>query len=1254
MNSRTQSFSRGHQQYSNENIEYLPARLAKVTTSKPAANPLQFVKVGPCDLYRSAQEQIRKVEQVKKMKAEVRDEAEDWQSNLDNWKSSRRKRQEHIIERVVEVKKLELEEHDRSRRKSKTFSEILEERYARPSDGHVFQLHQKAAGSASQQQQQQQNARRAPASAASVRERLSTLERQADAPAPARSPTKPRPASASRERLGSATSPSRDSAFQAKLANFEGGDSPRSASPGDGSSSAAEAPTAAGAANSNSRRAQLHRSLDSLDVGPGAAASAAADLLSEAFERVQSLQSGDTDREDSGIHTADVSCSVSQADEPVDEAEPAAGADVDADADADVSSSSAVASSAAAAAESDSMAEALDAADVSEETATTVGSEVPPHVDSAPLSPMTPMSPVSPMSPMSPMSPTHVPVAEVVAPGTEQEQLIAVTAAVPLAAMIPPAIPEEPEASPVSGESAASTPTAMAPAEAAPAPAPAHASALLPEPLTPVAAVAPEPPQSAAAPAPKPTPAAAPPAQPAPPAEASQPVEMLMSTSPQPLALPLPPPATLAFGAPLTPLSSPLVTPTSLTSEPLDTALLPPLSLTGEVEIVGGLSFPLGPPTSAEPPKEKPPPPPTELTDDEEPLPAESPLRRLDSTKRIKKEIRRKRSDFLGIAGRDDMDAEEPALTLAPPPDMAALLAEERRLQQQLFRRSLASESDAADAAESRDSGVELERGAAEDAASPEPHSRTNSEIFGHTSLTSEEEEVSRREKEIIANLDQEEQWRRGDSIGEQLAERLRVLEIEKAELDRRRMEEEGIRREEERRLAAREAALRLHEASVVDNKAMLLLVAGCGSAPILFQSTDDSSELQEPLEETPDTGVRAWMHLLTFLIAVVALFISLVLASLQVLISHREALRREQARLDAQREQLRDLEPAVLPTTIQPPQSPQHRWSAGPALQSYGNRQPEMSTAPAPRRPPPPAPPAKPQRVASQEQRERDNNEQKLVIMKWSSRVPSADCLATESNRGNLPTQQSSAVQQPVQPHQMTRQTLQALSAAPRSRLITNDTWIQARRKQEPTRPGLNTQHWLIQEAEHRRLTEQAQRCAPPPRRPPPPQQQWAHHQPPPPPPPPRPEAKPLPDSIIQTLTQRVQGRTGHTEKKKTAGVSLSPNREQTVPLKQFPASNSPANNLPPPTLNGDSQEKMLSVSGKKKCSHCGEELGRGAAMIIESLRLFYHIDCFKCCVCHVQLGDGLMGTDVRVRNSKLHCHNCYSSEDGVKFSCV
>lgn len=52
---------------------------------------------------------------------------------------------------------------------------------------------------------------------------------------------------------------------------------------------------------------------------------------------------------------------------------------------------------------------------------------------------------------------------------------------------------------------------------------------------------------------------------------------------------------------------------------------------------------------------------------------------------------------------------------------------------------------------------------------------------------------------------------------------------------------------------------------------------------------------------------------------------------------------------------------------------------------------------------------------------------------------------------------------------------------------------------------------------------------------------------------------------------------------------------------------------------------------------------------MIIESLRLFYHIPCFKCCVCGIQLGNGSAGADVRVRNHKLHCHNCYSNDEGL-----
>lgn len=127
-----ESRSTSNKPVSHDPVDYIQkARVTKAVPPKPAYDPLQFVQLKPCNLVKTAQEQIKKAEHVKKVQEEKKEEPEEWQCNLDSWKSSRRKRVEHIIDRVVEVKKFELEEHDRNRRKSKTFNEMMEQRGSR-------------------------------------------------------------------------------------------------------------------------------------------------------------------------------------------------------------------------------------------------------------------------------------------------------------------------------------------------------------------------------------------------------------------------------------------------------------------------------------------------------------------------------------------------------------------------------------------------------------------------------------------------------------------------------------------------------------------------------------------------------------------------------------------------------------------------------------------------------------------------------------------------------------------------------------------------------------------------------------------------------------------------------------------------------------------------------------------------------------------------------------------------------------------
>ncbi|NXM02756.1 LMO7 protein, partial [Tyrannus savana] len=98
-------------------------------------------------------------------------------------------------------------------------------------------------------------------------------------------------------------------------------------------------------------------------------------------------------------------------------------------------------------------------------------------------------------------------------------------------------------------------------------------------------------------------------------------------------------------------------------------------------------------------------------------------------------------------------------------------------------------------------------------------------------------------------------------------------------------------------------------------------------------------------------------------------------------------------------------------------------------------------------------------------------------------------------------------------------------------------------------------------------------------------------------------------------------------------ATSARAPSMSQTAPRAQSPVSASQPG----------SQTRSRSVSGKKICSYCNNVLGKGAAMIIESLGLCYHLHCFKCVACGCDLGGSRSGAEVRIRNNQLFCNDCY-----------
>lgn len=110
-------------------------------------------------------------------------------------------------------------------------------------------------------------------------------------------------------------------------------------------------------------------------------------------------------------------------------------------------------------------------------------------------------------------------------------------------------------------------------------------------------------------------------------------------------------------------------------------------------------------PLKMEPPKVKPPPPPPP---DDDALPIQ-PMKRLNSTKRIKKEIHIKRSSFLGLDEPTD-DQIDP--DIEKPPELNSFLQKESKLEKSLYRK-LQEENriSGLSKVESQDSGLDIDRG---------------------------------------------------------------------------------------------------------------------------------------------------------------------------------------------------------------------------------------------------------------------------------------------------------------------------------------------------------------------------------------------------------------------------------------------------------------------------------------------------------------------------------------------------------------
>lgn len=535
-----------------------------------------------------------------------------------------------------------------------------------------------------------------------------------------------------------------------------------------------------------------------------------------------------------------------------------------------------------------------------------------------------------------------------------------------------------------------------------------------------------------------------------------------------------------------------------------------------------------------QPPKEKPPPPPVEKIQEGENSNEASKdnFKRINSTKRIKKEIRNKRSSFLGIETASAEDDALLELSVAPPPRVTGMLQDERILEKQLLIRS--GLHDNSDTAESRDSGVS------------ENHSRQSSDLFTASSDDPED---------LIKPKVGDQKVLKFNEFGDHHIGHLKMSETFQQEAD-----------EESRHRSIRK--------QIREQESFNLIPHFIDATYDSDQSKELKNSIPPPIPPAKPLRSPQYLH-----------------HQYNLYSEHRKSLSNV-SNLDYG--QLRSNTMSLSENQIAYHNACNNAdSSSGEFLPLHLSDQSRFCNN---------------SHVTNNASEATGNVTKLKPISDWSPHRTSyehsefgSDVYPLHKNMLRQRSYTECSPQWNVRPSRHTSQN--------------NDSY---------------SRHWFVQEAEQRRIEQQANT-----------HYASGFHQ------NKNSSRKSLPESVIQTITQRVQDLGIGTDRRWQA--------EGPSPVR-MPANENgiKSNSIQSHQNHVENDEKVLSVSGKKKCSHCNNELGRGAAMVIESLGLLYHIDCFKCCVCHTRLGDGFKGTDVRVRKYKLHCQNCFSSEDGVKFSCV